>query len=139
MTKLLALFLACGCVVLADGPAYSDDEPEVDCNNANTQMEMNICAGRDYDEADAALNVQWKLTRKAMADIDADIEAADDRGAEKALLDAQRAWIQYRDGQCSALGYGYYGGSIRPLIEQSCLADLTRKRTEELKEMIEEP
>ncbi|MBP1848689.1 lysozyme inhibitor LprI family protein [Rhizobium halophytocola] len=139
MMKLLALFVVCGCVVLADGPAYSDDTPEVDCDNANTQMEMNICAGEDYDAADADLNAQWKITRKAMADIDADIDEPDDQGAEKALLAAQRAWIQYRDGQCEAVAFGYYGGSMRPMVEQSCLADLTRKRTEELKAMIEEP
>ena len=132
------ILLICGCVVLADGPARGDDEPDVDCDNANTQMELNICAGRDYEEADTALNAQWKITREAMVEADQAIEEADQRGAEKELLAAQRAWITYRDGQCEALGYGYYGGSMRPMVVASCLADMTRKRTEELKAMLEE-
>lgn len=136
--KAALIFALCGCVSLAEGPALGDDEPDVDCNNAMTQFDMNVCSARDYEAADAELNAQWTITKKAMAEVDRDIDDVDQRGAEKSLLSAQRAWITYRDGQCEAQGYRYYGGSIRPLIVSSCLADLTRNRTEELKALIEE-
>ena len=54
------------------------------------------------------------------------------------LLKAQRAWIDYRDGQCEAEGAQFAGGSIRPLITISCKTTLTRKRTEELLQMMQE-
>ena len=31
-------------------------QPQVDCENAMTQMDMNICAGREYQAADRELN-----------------------------------------------------------------------------------
>ncbi|MCL6707263.1 lysozyme inhibitor LprI family protein [Pseudomonas sp. R2.Fl] len=134
--KSLAVLALCGCVLLIDGPASGEDEPKVDCENAQTQTDMNICAGLDYEEADKALNAQWPLTRKAMVEWDKQLgDAQTEPGAEKALLKAQRAWLDYRDGQCEAQGFSVRGGSMEPLVVSSCLAELTRKRTEELKAM----
>lgn len=136
MIKAVLPFLLCGCVLLIDGPAAGEDEPEVDCETAQTQSELNICAGQDYEEADEALNTQWVLTRKAMAEWDEELkDLQPGPGAEKALLKAQRAWIDYRDGQCEAEGFAVRGGSMEPMIVAGCLAELTRKRTEELKAM----
>ena len=69
--KSVILTALCGCVLLVDGPAAGDDVADIDCGNAATQADMNICAQRDYETADAALNTQYALTRKAMADLDA--------------------------------------------------------------------
>ncbi len=115
-------------------PAAAEDEPEVDCQNAMTQFDMNVCSQRDYEKADKALNAQWSKTKKVMADWDAELDA-ENKGAVEALLAAQRAWIQYRDNQCNAVGYSVWGGSMYPTIVASCLEDLTRKRTKELEEL----
>lgn len=117
-------------------PAAAEDEPEVDCENAMTQFDMNVCSQQDYEKADKELNAQWAKTKKVMADWDAELDA-ENKGAIEALVGAQRAWIQYRDNQCDAVGYSVWGGSMYPMIVSSCLADLTRKRTEELKSMVE--
>jgi Uncharacterized protein conserved in bacteria len=136
MLKSVLPLLLCGCVLLVDGPAVGEDEPKVDCENPVTQSDMNFCSGKDYEEADAALNAQWVLTRKAMADWDRELEGQQPGpGAEKALLKAQRAWINYRDGQCEAEGFAVRGGSMEPMVVSGCMAELTRKRTEELKAM----
>lgn len=138
MIKAVLPFLLCGCVLLVDGPAAGDDEPTVDCANAMTQRDMNFCAARDYQEADVALNAQWKLTRDVMMKWDGELkETGTKAGGEEALLKAQRAWISYRDGQCEAAGFSARGGTLEPLLVSSCLADLTRKRTEELKALAE--
>ena len=50
------------------------------------------------------------------------------KGADKALLAAQRAWIAYRDSQCELAGFEARGGSMEPMLVSGCLADLTRKR-----------
>ena len=133
MTKVPALMMLCGCVLLMDAPASSEDARPVDCKNAETQTDMNICAADDFKKADKALNAQWLATRKAAVAWDAPVGSGKpSHGAEERLLKAQRAWLAYRDSQCEALGFTVEGGSMQPLVVSSCLADLTRKRTEEL-------
>lgn len=129
-----AAILICGAA-----SAQSDaDEPNIDCSKAETQTDLNICAARDFDAADKALNAQYKKTRAAMVAIDADLEN-DMKGAEKALLKAQRAWVDYRDGECEAQGFQARGGTMEPLLVSGCKADLTQKRTKELKDLADGP
>jgi uncharacterized protein YecT (DUF1311 family) len=99
-------------------------------------MELNYCAEKDFDAADAALNTQWKQTRKVVADYDKQLEA-NQRGAEKALLKAQRAWIDYRDGQCEAEGFAARGGTMEPMLVMSCKAEVSKVRADELKQLAE--
>jgi uncharacterized protein YecT (DUF1311 family) len=123
----LALFFA------AAVPAAAQDD--VDCNNQMAQQDMNYCAAKDYEAADAELNTVWKQARAAVKDLDA--ELSDNlKGADKALLAGQRGWIAYRDGQCEMAGFEARGGSMEPMLVSGCLADLTRKRTQELKQFI---
>ena len=136
MKTAAMLFALCGCVLLTDAPASGEVAPEVDCDNAMTQRDMNMCAAKDYQEADQALNLQWTETRKVVAERDAQLDPAD-RGGAKALLAAQRAWISYRDGQCEASGYSAYGGSMQPMLISSCRATMTRARTQELRSLAE--
>ena len=100
------------------------DAEETACMDADqSQMGMNRCAGEAYQRADKALNAAWA---KVMATYKGDKEA------EKLLLDGQRAWIKYRDAECQMAAYDSIGGSIWPLINSGCLAELTRRRTREL-------
>lgn len=110
-------------------------EPEAACDQAKTQLEMNECAANEFTAADKALNLQYQATRKVMKTWDNDAGA--DAGAEAALLKAQRAWIGYRDAQCDLAGVQTTGGSMQPMIISGCKADLTRKRTAELKSLAE--
>lgn len=131
MTRAGILTMLCGCVLLMDAPASGEDALPADCNDAMTQMDMNACAAADYEKADKALNVRWLATKKAAAAWDARSEEQP-HGAEEHLLKAQRAWLAYRDSQCAAAGFTVGGGSMQPMVVSACLADLTRKRTEEL-------
>ncbi|WP_137136224.1 lysozyme inhibitor LprI family protein [Rhizobium sp. FKY42] len=134
--KLFLGLMLCGCVLLQDGPSSAEEKPNFDCAKSETQMEMNYCAEQDFDAADAALNKQWKATRKVMVDWDKQLDA-NQRGAEEALLKAQRAWINYRDGQCEAEGFAARGGTMEPMLLMSCKAELSKVRTEELKTLAE--
>ena len=78
----------------------------------DTQMEMNSCAASDYSRADGELNTAWRKLPKS-----------------KELLASQRAWIAYRDAECSFRKAQFEGGSIAPLIYSSCLSELTKERT----------
>ncbi|KPB02757.1 lysozyme inhibitor LprI family protein [Ahrensia marina] len=117
--------------------AQASDQ-EVDCDNAETQFEMNHCSGLEFDAADKALNKTWSKIRAAVKTIDENNKeyAPYEPSAADNLLKAQRAWIDYRDGQCAAEAAQYAGGTIQPLIRSTCLTDMTKKRTKELQEMI---
>lgn len=132
MLKALLLPMLCGCVLLMDAPVEADEK--VDCKNPQTQTDANICAQNSFDAADKALNVQYQLTRKAAKGRDADNESIPDQnGADAVLIKGQRAWITYRDAHCDAWAYQVHGGSLETEFGLECLADLTRKRTAELK------
>jgi uncharacterized protein YecT (DUF1311 family) len=135
ITRISGLFAGLSvAALLFAGVARADDDLPVDCKNATTQTDMNICADRDYKAADVELNVQYKKTRAAMVGWDADLEE-DQKGAEKALLKAQRAWVDYRDGECEAEGFEARGGSMEPMLVSACLATVTRERTKQLKDL----
>lgn len=118
--------------------AQQDDNEQVDCNNAQSQADMNYCAAKDFEKADKQLNAVYKQALKSQADLDKQSASInpDYVGAVKALKKAQRAWIDYRDGQCEGVGYEAVGGTMQPMLEAGCKADLTDKRVKELQELI---
>lgn len=120
--------------------AAAAQNPEPGCTNPQTQIEMNMCAGHDYDRADAALNAQWKLTAAKMKDHDRSAYKPDDKrpGYFDTLLAAQRAWLTYRDRHCESEGYAARGGSMEPMLISGCKAALTQQRTAQLKALVEE-
>lgn len=111
-------------------------ELKPDCKNPITQMEMTYCEEQELDAADKILNAEYQKARKAMKTWDADAEGSF-KGAEDALVKAQRAWIAYRDAQCASYGFQARGGTMEPMLIYGCQAELTRKRTEEIKDLID--
>ena len=59
------------------------------------------------------------------------------RGAEEALVKAQRAWVNFRDAECEAAGFQARGGTMEPMLVAGCIAELTDARTKQLKELAE--
>lgn len=116
--------------------------PEWNCDEPMAQQEMNYCAAQEYREADAALNAQWEKTSSEMKRRDEAwgdmVDTGDDRpGYFATLLEAQRAWIAFRDAHCRSEAYAFRGGSMEPLIDATCKTALTEARTAELRELIE--
>lgn len=120
--------------------AAAAQEPEVDCDNAMAQFELNACAYKDYERADAAMNAQWKLTAARMKERDRELDRSYDNrpGFFDTLLAAQRAWLTYRDQHCASEGYTMRGGSAEPMVISGCQTQLTEARTAQLKSLIEE-
>lgn len=113
----------------------------MNCDDQVTQFDINYCANEAYVEADAALNATYKTVMSHMVEMDKDIAetmGAEYAGAVETLKKAQRAWIGYRDGQCELSGYSARGGSMEPMLVSQCLADLTKKRTQEMKDLLTE-
>jgi uncharacterized protein YecT (DUF1311 family) len=112
----LALTLA---AVAFAAPALAGD---IDCKHAMSQSEMNICADQDYRAADAKLNAAYARL----------IAAQDDAGFKAKLKTTQRAWISFRDSECTYETADNEGGSIHPLVYAGCLTRLTKERTKTL-------
>ena len=136
--KLAGALVALVSVCTANA-VLAEDDPPLDCANAMAQADMNQCAYLDFEKADKELNQVYKQALKSQADLDQQSAEMnpDYVGAVKALKKAQRAWIDYRDGQCEGVGYQAAGGSMQPMLIDGCKAQLTQTRTKELKELIQ--
>lgn len=120
---------------LALWPLAAPAQP-VNCANAMAQADLNACAAQDWQAADDQLNAVWPKARAALKAMDADLPD-ELKGGEQALLEAQRAWIIFRDAQCKAEGFPMRGGSAEPLLVYGCMTELTRHRTEVLTRLTE--
>jgi uncharacterized protein YecT (DUF1311 family) len=121
-------------VMAAQGSALECDDPQ-------TQIEMTLCARRDYEEADARLNHQWAVTAARMKALDQDILREQDQqpGYFETLLAAQRAWLQFRDAHCLSESFLGRGGSVQPMLDSGCKAYLTELRIQQLVHLAGEP
>ena len=120
--------------------AAAAQDPEIDCDNAMAQFELNACAYKEYERADAAMNAQWKVTAAHMKEIDADFDRSQDNrpGYFDTLLAAQRAWLTYRDQHCASEGYTMRGGSAEPMVISGCQTQLTDARSKQRQDLLEE-
>lgn len=92
---------------------------QVACPNARTQAEINQCLGQDAKEADKKLNQTYQQL----------IKRYDAGSAERQkLVDAQLAWIKYRDATCAFSYTRFAGGSIAPSVYSNCIKRVTEQR-----------
>ncbi|MEM7509052.1 MAG: lysozyme inhibitor LprI family protein [Pseudomonadota bacterium] len=88
------------------------------------------CLNREHRAWDTLLNRWWP-------DMKADAEATDASNREygidapdasETLLNAQRAWLSYRDAECTFQWLRYAGGTIRGPVAASCMMEMTAER-----------
>ena len=131
---LLPLLAQSGAEV--DAAEFDGNPPE--CADPVTQQDTNYCAALEWEEADAELNRQWRDTVSEMQRLDAQATPGDGRpGYFEQLLEAQRAWLAFRDSHCASVGYHARGGSLEPLLVANCRTALTRERTGQLRQLEE--
>ena len=122
------------CVTAGISMPVAAQEPN--CKEPQTQADMTICAGKDYEKADKELNVAYQKLRKLLIERDKAADA-DGKGATDALVTAQRTWVAFRDANCALAGFQARGGSMEPMLISSCLAETSGKRAEELRQLSE--
>ncbi|WP_320412018.1 MULTISPECIES: lysozyme inhibitor LprI family protein [Mesorhizobium] len=117
LSSLATLVLA---APLVAGAARAAD----DCANAQDQATMDQCAGKDFDAADKKLNEAYKQIMGRLKD---------NAPSKKLLVDAQRAWVAFRDSECAFQGGPREtAGSVYPMVVANCQAGLTENRLKEL-------
>ncbi len=129
---MIRIFLT-AVLLSACGSAFAQD---YNCRDPQFQQEMNYCAAQEFDNADAQLNAGYRKSIAFMKSLDRDLDK-EQKGAENALRISQRTWVKYRDQACEAEAYLFHGGTMEPLIYNSCRARLTRQRTDDLRNMAE--
>lgn len=104
--------------------------PKADClEKAQTQFEMNACAGDELAAADAELNRVYQAILEKYKDDSLFIEK---------LRAAQRAWLAYRDAELEAKFPPSDGhGSVFPMCAAQHKAKLTRERVAKLREWLD--
>ncbi len=130
---LRALIFAAGMVLPLANVGAQTPNP-IDCSHATSTMEMNECADRDFAAADRVLNETYQ---KALAMIGRDDGSPAYTAAEweKQFRASQRAWVAFRDADCNGLvPVEWSGGSITSYQVLSCMIELTKARTQMLRE-----
>ena len=113
-------------ILLAAAKSYSQRTP-VNCGDMDTQMEINLCAAKEFAKADQNLNTIYKKVISKLS------------SEEKSfLIAAQKSWIVVRDNHCSIYTKLYEGGSMMPLMVNTCKTELTQNRIKELRALLKE-
>ena len=98
-----------------------------DCSNLQTQMELTQCAGENQRIADGQLNAAYKQIQQRLKD---------DPDTAKLMTTAQRAWVAYRDAECTFSSSQTKGGSIYPMIYAECVTAMTQSRLKDFKQYL---
>lgn len=100
----------------------------LDCDNANTTLEMNDCAAREIKKAQATLDTYFAKAVEILKESDDEFT----QDAVAALEKSQASWSTFRDDYCDAIYTQWQGGSIRSLMAGECRLSLTQQRTYQL-------
>jgi uncharacterized protein YecT (DUF1311 family) len=120
MRKMLFLLLA-----IVAGSASA-----LDCQHPNSTRENNQCAYQAFTEADAKLNETYGRVLALFSGQDEDRWYP--TSTREHLIASEKAWIKYRDENCTAIYWNYKSGSIRDVMELDCRRELTEQRTKSL-------
>lgn len=114
------LFGSVGAVLAAASPTAA--QVAHPCRRGQTQLALSQCAADEFQASDRQLNQTYR-----------GVLARLDRREATALRVAQRAWLQFRDAECTYVAAPYEGGSMQSMQRLTCLAELTRARTQQLR------
>lgn len=114
-------------------PHAARAEDPIDCTNAMSTADMNTCAGRDFEKADAALNDAYGKALAAIPEMATDDPQFNAKSWEQVLRASQRAWLAFRDAECDDhVPMFWTGGSGATVDIISCKTEKTEARTKEL-------
>jgi uncharacterized protein YecT (DUF1311 family) len=97
------------------------DQPQINCANPTSNIEYKECAYRAYTTSDKKLNQVYRQVVSTLV-----------QKEKQHLIDAQLAWIKYRDSNCDFEIYQSLGGTGYGGFLSNCLERMTNARTKEL-------
>jgi uncharacterized protein YecT (DUF1311 family) len=121
-------------IIIAILPSHSGAQPKSTdpCETQSNTVEINQCLSNQLKARDKSLNSAYKELLKRLDKSDPS-SGVDYPRARRQLVEAQRAWISFRDNDCSGRVVLYEGGSIRGAVYTGCLIAHTERRTNDLR------
>lgn len=110
---------------------FSTHAQNVDCGTAVSTYALQYCAGLELEKADAELNQTYSRASSAARRLDSEFQSGP-VPIKELLLQAQRAWIPFRDAACDAEASLAQGGTGQSLFYLECKTRITRQRTQDL-------
>ena len=86
---------------------------------SSTQGDMNDCFGRRFAKTEAELNKKYKRIMACLG------QSSDEA---KPLIEAQRAWLKFRDAECRFQSAGSDESSVQPMVVSICMESLSGER-----------
>jgi uncharacterized protein YecT (DUF1311 family) len=105
--------------------AQSAFAADTNCKNPVDQASMNLCADKALKASDKALNDKYHALYQGSS-----------TAGKLKLQSAQRAWITYRDAQCSFDTLGSMGGSMHSMAYSICVDMLTQAQSKVLDQQL---
>ncbi|WP_440957270.1 lysozyme inhibitor LprI family protein [Oceanicaulis sp. LC35] len=96
-----------------------------------TTYGMRSCMQRETALWDDRLNAAYSALRTRLLNREQTLR-------RERLLDAQRAWLTYRETECSQQSLAYEGGTMMGVVADSCFNDFTARRAIDLESQLEE-
>jgi uncharacterized protein YecT (DUF1311 family) len=122
-TVFAASFLSFTSAVYATEVVYSPRYSTCMDRSGGVTYEMLDCINAELKSQDAALNTNYKVLTSQLTP-----------SRRKQLLEAQRAWLRFRDTNCQ-----FYadpdGGSLATIEANSCVLSMTAARAQELNQL----
>lgn len=112
---------------LAGGPSCLGQAAQA-CLGATDQSTLSTvaCIGAETAVWDDLLNTEYKARRAEML--------AQGPGLTDKLLDAQRAWIAFRDAECALEVARWGDGTLAGVVGANCVMEMTAARATQLRD-----
>lgn len=122
------LMLAAALLTVVPISAHAGDQM-IDCANAISTADLNDCASKELDAADAELNAVYKEAIGSIPSMATDNSRFNAKSWEEALRKSQRAWVAFRDAECDGHVPMFMGGGTATTGEViGCQTEMTRAR-----------
>lgn len=104
------------------------------CDDEYDTAAIVSCLQSEFEAEDRRLNDRYRRVVAMMRASDA--SAATPAIGEQRLREAQRAWIRFRDAECTLTGHAMVGGSQEAILEAGCRTARTRERIGQLDNLL---
>jgi uncharacterized protein YecT (DUF1311 family) len=119
-------------VAIMPSPSVAESKAADPCTTQANTIEINQCLSNQLQARDRSLNAAYKALLQRLDESDPS-DGVDYQQARRLLVEAQRAWLSFRDNDCRGRVVLYARGSVRWEIYTECLIAHTERRTNELK------
>lgn len=100
------------------------------CGQANTTLEIETCLGKQQKKVEARLNGVYQRVLKGLDQPDTEFEKYSEM--KRALVEAQRAWVKFREADCKAGLLRDASGSLRNANFIGCMQGHAERRIKDL-------